>query len=293
MAEPATAVATRTDNPLALIEGGKGVYRQLPELLDAFEKMREKFNVCFPVMRPDVIPVLHAVALRPVSINPDTRLDEKKQCVSPDLYFDSRAGKYGLSKIALDKIAAAAGLSWHPAYTGRVDDQSDPHFRCYRACGVVSNLDGTPRVITAHKTVDLRDGAPHGMSANQLAEARKHIDALCESKAMNRVIRKYAFIKGLYTPEELRRPFVIAASVFTGETDDPELRREVARALVERSKGAAGAIFGPAAAAPQQIEDLGTRTAPPPLGTSRADDRHPGDDDHDDDGDGDQSGLPF
>lgn len=255
---------------------GKGIYRDLPALNDAFDKLRERFNVCFPVMKPDIIPPMYAVALRPVSI--DGRLKDDGKPVSSDVYLDGRNKKYGLTKLALDKIAAAAGLSWHPAYTGRVDDNSDPLFRTYRACGVVTNLDGTPRLITAHKTLDLRDGAPHGMTADQLREARKHIDALCESKAMNRVIRKYAFIKGLYEKDELKRPFIIAALVFTGETDDPELKREVVKAMVQRATGANVNLFGPAPSTGGLIEDLGQRTPPPPVGLT-----HDPDDDGDDD----------
>lgn len=276
-AEKQQELTTRPAASTALVPEvvGRGIYRDLPALNDAFDKLRERFNVCFPVMKPDIIPPMYAVALRPVSI--DGRLKDDGKPASSDVYLDTAKKKYGLTKIALDKIAAAAGLSWHPAYTGRVDDNSDPLFRTYRACGVVTNLDGTPRLITAHKTLDLRDGAPHGMTTDQLREARKHIDALCESKAMNRVIRKYAFIKGLYERDELKRPFIIAALVFTGETDDPELKREVVKAMVQRATGANANLFGPAANAGGLIEDLGQRSTPPPVGLA-----HDSDDDDDD-----------
>lgn len=299
-----------TQPSTALELSGKGIYRDLPSLIEGFNQLRERFNVCFPVMKPDIIPVMYAVALRPVAI--DVRIDSQTgKPLSADVYQDERdKTKFGLSRIALDKMAAAANLSWHPAYTGRVDDESELFFRRYRACGVVRGLDGTPRIITKHKSIDLRvsewreetktnrrDNSTYkvrvvveggkdalGMTEKALAQARQFIDEQCETKAMNRVIRAFAFIKGLYTKEELQRPFVIAALVFTGETDDPELRREVAKAMVQQATNATTALFGPVpSVSPQVIDDPGRRTAPPQIGGATA---HDDDDDTDDAGEG-------
>lgn len=293
-----TEVATR--NAGAPEVAGRGIYTDLPSLLTAFDKLRDRYNVCIPIMQPDVIPTMYAVALRPVAI--DARVDSAGKPLSSDIYQDGRdKKKYGISRIGLDKFAAAANISWHPGYTGRVDDGGEQWFRRYRACGVVQGLDGTPRLITAHKTIDLRatawgerkstwdgkekvyrvvtDGGKDaiGMTENALQEARKFIDEQCESKAMNRVLRKFAFIRGLYTREDLAKPFVISALVFTGHTDDPEMRKEVARAMVERAMGGTTALFGPAPTANNLIEDLGQRTAAPVLGSVQPHDD--GDDD--------------
>jgi hypothetical protein len=285
---------------------GRGIYRDLPSLMEAFQKAQEKFNVCFPVMRPDLIPPMHAVALRPVAI--DVRLDRSGKPLSGDLYLDR--GKYGLTKIALDKIAAAANLSWHPAYTGRVDDESEPLFRRYRACGVVHGLDGTPRLLTAHRSIDLRvtewgmrpgrnQGSEEkyvaagskdalGMSEAQWREAQKFIDEMCESKAMNRVVRQYAHIKGRYEAAELAKTFVIAALVFTGETEDPDLKRELARAMVQKATNASAALFGPGPGS-TEIADPGARTRPPALGVTTDPDE---DDDDPTAGQGGTGGTP-
>ncbi len=274
---------------------GRGIYTDLTQLIDGVRKLHGKFNVCMPITQPDLIPEMYAVALRPVAI--DTRVDGKGKPLGPDVYQDQRdRSKYGLTKIGLAKFAAAANISWHPAYTGRVDDQTEQWVRSYRACGVVLGLDGTPRYITAHKTIDLRatkwgekrstwDGKEKitkvvaeggkdalGMSESALQQARQFIDEVCESKAMNRVLRNYAFVKGLYTRDELDKPFVISALVFTGHTEDPELRREVAKAMAERAMGSTAALFGPAPAANHLIEDLGRRTPPPAIGVAVADD---------------------
>ena len=258
---------------LAPLEGA-GVYRSVDSVADAFALYRERFNILFPVMKPDLIPAMHAIALRRVAIDNRTDLvtdGNYKKAVSADLYWDKKLGQFGLTKIVLDKISAAGGVSWHPAFTGRVDDGSHGHFRAYRACAICKNLDGTPRLITAHKVLDLRDGAPHGMSDAQLGQARLHIDAICESKAMNRAIRKFAFIKGSYTAEELKRPFIVAALVFTGELPPnapPALQAEVARAMVAQSTSAVAALFGPGAGVPSvQIEDGARIISPSPIGT--------------------------
>lgn len=245
---------------------GKGIYTDLPALLVAFDKLRDKYNVCFPIMKPDIIPQLHAVAVRQIAI--DARVDREGKPIGADIYRDK--GQYRLTKIALDKIAAAGGISWHPAYTGRVDDESQPHYCRYRACAVVMGLDGKERMETDHKGLDLRDGASHGMQPKELEQARKHIEAHTESRAKNRVVRRFAFIKGGYSIEELQRPFIIAALVFTGETSDPELKREVVRVMVQRATGATSALYGPAPT-PQLIDDAGRRTAPPPVGAGADD----------------------
>lgn len=283
-----TAVATRPT-----VVSPRGVYTDLDALNSAFMAMQDekfqRFNVCSPIMQPDIIPPLHAVAIRQVAI--DTRVDQKGTPLSGDIYQDRRdKTKYGITKIGLDKFAAAANISWHPGYTGRVDDGAEQWFRRYRAVGIVLGLDATPRLLTAHKSIDLRDGKwgdktttwdgksktvkvvveggkdAIGMTEAALQEARKFIDEQCESKAMNRVLRKFAFIKGLYTRQELERPFVISALIFTGQTNDPELRREVGRAMVDRGMASTTALFGPAPTAAHQIEDVGQRTPAPPLG---------------------------
>lgn len=293
MTQPATttqqqqaAATTIPATQVAVEVFGKGIYHDLGSLTDAFQKAQSRFNVCFPVMKPDLIPPLYSVALRPVAI--DARLDQAGKPMSGDLYKERGSDKYALTKVALDKLAAAANVSWHPAYTGRVDNGSEMYFRTYRACGMVLGLDGTPRLITKHKSLDLRDGAPHGMKDDELAQARKHIDALCESKAMNRVIRTIAHIKSTYTQEELKRPFVIAALVFTGETEDPELKREVAKALVARATNASAMLFGPALGAGHAPETpTSGLLAPPPIGTDTPDD------DDEPTGTGDKSGELF
>src|SRR2546428_1286464 len=130
--------------------GSSGIYRDLVELLQAFKRLRAPVNVCFPVMKPDLIPALSAVALRPVATDPRTERTPQGQCVSADVYYDPQTEQYGLTKIALDKIAAAAGRSSHPPFSARGDDHSDPAFPTYRAGAHALNLARTPLLSPPH-----------------------------------------------------------------------------------------------------------------------------------------------
>src|SRR2546428_5458960 len=112
---------------------GSGIHRDLVELLQAFKRLRARVNVCFPVMKPDLIPALSAVALRPVAIDPRTERTPQGQCVSADVYFDPQTEQYGLTKIALDKIAAAAGGARPPPLPRRGGGHGEPPFPASRA----------------------------------------------------------------------------------------------------------------------------------------------------------------
>jgi hypothetical protein len=275
---------TTTATPPAPISG---IYRDLDPLWARFQELQQKFNLAFPVVRPDFIPPLHAAAVRVVALDavhlPKSAVRQPGE--SSDFYYDGKAKAYALTKVGLEKIAACMGVSWHPLLSGRVDDGSENLFRRYRMTGVYDAFDGREMVIARHKTCDFRDGSPQiaGMSPDQLAQSRKFIDEHCESKAMNRVVRSIAHLKSSYTAEELKRPFAVLATVFTGETDDPVLKAEVARLMVDRAMKRSSQLFGPGqlpgGVQPEPLQ----RTAPPPVGLAsdhptepEAHDREPG-----------------
>jgi hypothetical protein len=246
---------------------GKGVYDDLATLLDAFGKLSaQKFNVCFPVLKPDIIPPLHGLAIRQVSL--DTRLVSGKP-VGGDFYHDK--GQYRLTKVGLGKLARALGVSWHPLYTRRIDDGAEPRYCHFQACGVFRQLDGTDGMVVASREMDLRDGADHGIdiekNPGELGQARKFILSHCESRAKNRVIREIAGIRGGYSLEEMSKPFVVTALVFTGRTDDPDLRREVVREMAKRAVGSSAALFGPTASPMMLDAPIAPTVSAPPLGS--------------------------
>ncbi|HEY2509466.1 MAG TPA: hypothetical protein VGI39_01300 [Polyangiaceae bacterium] len=194
--------------------------------------------------------------------------------------YDVMGGKKGLGKNALDRIAAAAGISWLPDQSRRLDDGSDPRYVLYKAIGVLRSFDGTEQMLIGTKEMDLRDGAPQceAIVANaregkdpsiQIREMRLHILAHAESKARLRAIRSIG-IRSSYAAQDLAKPFVIARLMLTGATADPELRRAIA---MERTKAMLGprALYG-AAPLPAQGVALDAPRPPPPVGARPADD---------------------
>jgi hypothetical protein len=157
----------------------------------------------------------------------------------------------GLGKVALDKISAAAGISWDSRESGRLDDHSEPHYVHYKAVGRVKDFDGTVRVISGEVEIDLRDGVEHGCSEKELPIARKFILRNGESKAKNRAIRSLG-VRTKYHRDELSKPFVVAKVQFTGHTDDPELRRMFAEKTADAFLGGTTALYGSPSAPPRQ-----------------------------------------
>lgn len=164
--------------------------------------------------------------------------------------------KVGLSKVALDKIGHALGLSWDPVQSRRLDDGRDPRYCRYRAVGSYLGPDGIRHFVSAEKELDLRDGSPtveglndqqrskgKGDATRQIRELRMHILSHAETKARLRAIRSMG-IRTSYDKDELERPFVAAQVMFTGQTDDPELRREFAKLQAQAALGGTSMLFG-------------------------------------------------
>lgn len=182
------------------------------------------------------------------------------------------SGKRGLSKPALDKIAGAAGLSWDPFLSRRKDDGRDPCYCAWEAVCRVRQLDGVEIILTGSVELDLRDGSPtvdalasrakDGRSAwKQLRDMRMFITRHAESKAKLRAIRTLG-IRSSYSIEELtERPFVVARLMWTGESDDPELRKLFALKTADAFLGARSAIYG----GPTHVGLPAPSAAPPPM----------------------------
>ena len=194
--------------------------------------------------------------------------------------YDVGGGKRGLAKVALDRIASAAGVSWDPIASCRLDDGSDPYYCLFRAVGTMRGFDGAPVTITGTKEMDLRPRSPQldaiearakeGKSAEkQIREMRLHILGHAESKARLRAIRSIG-LRTSYDDKDLRKPFLVARLVFTGRTQDPTLEREFALLRAHAMLGSVSAMYGgPApqlAPAPAQRMTVGVR--PPPVGRS-------------------------
>lgn len=219
--------------------------------------------------------------------------------------YDVGSSKRGLAKSALDRIAASLGVSWNPEECIRVDDGSDPHYVHFRVAGYYRAFDGQVQVISGNKEMDLRDGSPTCVeieaqvqkhnnhpkvksgewnkrdAINQIRQMRAHILAHAESKAKLRAIRSLG-VRASYTVAELQKPFVCARVMFTGQTEDRELRRMFAAKTAESFLNGRNALYGQGPA-PRHVVGAGaTGHAPPTLSHMDDDDAYPTDDDRDD-----------
>lgn len=268
-------------------------------LRDALDQASERFNLVSPATSCASLPEGCEVGLAAVAV------DTSKQAKE---VYDIAGGQLGLSKVVLDRIAAAAGISWDPHLSRRLDDGSHPHYCRFHVVGRYRHFDGQLQTIQATKEMDLRDGSaqvdgmweryraskakwdsgnrgrmkyPPKEPTDQIREQRIHIEAHAETKARMRAIRSLG-IKTSYTEEELRKPFVVARMMFTGRSDDPQLEREFSLMRGQAMLGATSALYG---STPQNGHDgprplppqaLPQRHAPPPLKASRPDDSDPG-----------------
>lgn len=214
--------------------------------------------------------------------------------------YDVGGGKWGLGRVVLDKIAAQAGVTWDPVQSRRLDDGSDPHYCVYHAVGTYRQFDGSTVQIMGTKEMDLRDGSaqvealveryqqkldrwerdrkgypPKDPRSGQIREMRLHILAHAETKARLRAIRAMG-IKSSYSLQELKKPFVVARLMWTGHSEDPELRKLAFQMRAMQMTGAGLAMFGggmpamQAAAALPSAAPVGPAlpapAAPPPVG---------------------------
>ncbi len=278
----------------SLLEKVTGAYRNPEAVTPRLQSAAENFNLVSPATSAPVLPEGCSIVLSAVVVD-----------VKNDTY-DVGDGKLGLSKAVLDRIGAAAGVSWDAQQSGRMDDGSHPHYCVYRAVGWTRHLDGTEVQLLGTKEMDLRDGSaqiaamwerykrakekydrggsskgyPPKEPTAQINEMRLHILSHAETKARLRAIRSMG-VKSGYTKEELQKPFVVARLMFSGHSNDPELRRAFAMKTADSMLGGSRHLYGleppatPAASMPP------ARTAPPgppPLRTTLdGDDFNPAD----------------
>ena len=144
-------------------------------------------------------------------------------------------GKCALSRVALDRIAQAAGVTWEPAKCGATTLDRD--YIVYQVVGYIRKPDGTLDTITGTKEIDMAviEEESRMLQARKLLddktadysdldegqrtlvdkkvraevlEFRKHRLARAETGAKNRAVRSLG-LKGVYPPQELQKPFVV------------------------------------------------------------------------------------
>jgi hypothetical protein len=168
-----------------------------------------------------------------VRINPDVTAGEVYQ----DRLF-CKEGEVALTKLALSKIAAVAGMSID---TYRTDPRTIPNLWEVKATARFMGIDGTLQALAATEELDLRDGtarAERVMGSNRSTAALQAVRAKglrnCETRAINAAVRAFG-IKQKYTIAELQKPFVVLRVVFQPDLSDPEVRRMVAARALQGS----------------------------------------------------------
>lgn len=187
--------------------------------------------------------------------------------VDPADTYKIASDTFGLTKTALNQIAAALGISWDPTLSTRLDDASDPNYAHYRAVGHYRAFDGQVQTIMGEKELDARDGSPQiaSMSAKRIAGLREHVLSQAQTKAQLRAIRSLG-VRTSYTADELLKPFCCARIMFTGQTKDPALRLEFARMTAESFIGGKEKLFGAGASQARDVDEPVAPHSPPAVG---------------------------
>ncbi len=222
-------------------------------------------HVVSPATTVDCLPPGCGLAVNYVLVSAD---DSK---TGPGEVYGLTGGKVGLSGTTLAKIGAAAGVDWDASQSGRLDNGSDPHYCHFRAVGHVRNLDGSVRTLTGEVEIDAREGSPQideirqkaikrgqenasavtekTAGAAQILELRKFLLRHAESKAKNRAIASMG-LRRSYTKGELAKPFAVCRLMWTGQTDDADLRRVFAEKTADAMIGGMASLYGKPAPQP-------------------------------------------
>jgi hypothetical protein len=266
--------------------------RDAVRITEALEAAASQCHLVSPAMSCGALPEGCAVALSTVRID----VAAETYPISGGDGESASSAKVGLSKTGLDKIAAAAGISWDPERSHRLDDGRDPRYCSFVACGSYRHFDGREIVLQGTKEMDLRDGSaqvealheryraklkrweasgkrgyPPKAPDAQIREMRLHILGHAETKARLRAIRALG-IRTSYTTQELAKPFVVARLMFSGQTDDPELRRTFAVMQAQAMLASSRALYGDAAIARASAVPQFRPAPAPALGRGQLDD---------------------
>lgn len=214
-------------------------------------------------------PVVQAVRLDTDPKNGDVYIQQKAK----EAYTDKKGGchpatqnLYAITKNGLKKLADGAGIkmvsSEHviPSTCQKcvaVNQNCGKVVQCgncrnkdvaYRVTISVPQLTG--EVLTVEDTHEIIvENVTPGMSPNQRAEFMKHMPQICEAKALNGAIRTALHIKGTYTMEELKKPFVVAYLV--PNLNNKEVKEAAISSMFQSSQRLFGRMDTPSV---QQIE---------------------------------------
>lgn len=233
---------------------------------------KDKCNILTPAITTEGLTPLHAVTVEQLELSPDPK--------QGDVYPHDK-GKMIIHKQGLEKLSNLAGIEM--IKTVRTDAGNDRQYISYQAGGFIRKADGS--VVMCVKTYgmdfevieeEVLEGYQERMakwkkdkSANQwpnnlderqrlewiedksrkeVRRRRKYKDQLCESGAQARVKRDLLGLKTFYSPDELKKPFVVVRVVLKPDYEDPQIKMMLTQAAIS----AQGQIFGEIPGAPMK-----------------------------------------
>lgn len=253
-------------------------------------KLRTVSNVLLPTSSIDSILPFHKVSFRAILIDPEVVIPKGRETGTGRHCYKGKfceGNERALGRTALDLLDAAAGVQI--LAVRRIDDRSQPFYCEMEVTKGLREYDGTPRVRTKRKAIDLRDGSPEANKLKSapavLAEQRSRILEFAETKAGLRATREILGLNQKYTVEELSKPFVIPKLVPSLDPRDPDQKK----ALLAMAVGGGMQLYGGGQG--RQLEEGADvlelkeatpppppTTAPPPVGSVAPDDEDEDDD---------------
>ena len=235
---------------------------------------KEGCNLLMPSTHIQGLSEFHAPVLERVllSANP-----QDGDVYAHDNDKDGPKKKWRPTKQALMKLSVCAGVIWSVNESRRLDNGANRDYIAYRAVGGIKKADGQPVFFSADYDLDFevmeeelrelyeKKARGEWMQNKSTAEKAEYVEfcvkrdmlqkrkfklRLCESGAMNRVLRMLLGIKQAYTTEELQKPFVMARIVFRPDFTDKSVRDRFIDASIKAMTG----IYGPGVAAPSRTE---------------------------------------
>lgn len=207
----------------------------------------EEFNLLVPMQTVAEIAEIHKPVMNVVQISTnlaDGEIYEQEKAKSAWKDRPAQPAKYALTKKGLNKLMRAAGikiLGTRPIVPSTCQKCAEVNRSIGRPvnCGACGNKDvkyeariSVPQLtgenieFVAHKEIIVTD-VVEGMTENQRKEFLKFRAEMCETKAINRALRAAMHIKGTYTLEELKKPFVVAYLV--PNLDNEAVREEAVK----------------------------------------------------------------
>lgn len=200
-------------------------------------ELAQKYNVLYPAAAlmpsdPNFTPSLNIVRIDPDPAHGDV------YPIETEGYGQNKKMKAGsLLKTAVEKLGEAAGIVEMPPVWDRRG--KDLHVTCglkaRRSDGTFKPVYGSrewihddeyEKVVNACPKTEYKSDQPLSPEKRDewirknWARVKEFREPMIESKAYLRAYRKALKLKAKYTPEELRKPFIVVSTLFTPDTSD-------------------------------------------------------------------------